>query len=67
MFEIKSDLFLNNESNLSLVHTNMSESSILLISPLLSPIARATFNPVTSAISFSSSYFSLANAFKGTT
>ena len=67
IFEIRFDLFLNKESNLSLVQTKISESSIELISPDLSPMASATFSPTTSAISFNSSYFSLANALRGTT
>ncbi len=61
-----SDFDLINESNFSLVHTKMSQSSICLASFGASPIPRPIFKPRLSPICLSSPSFSDAKAFNGT-
>ena len=63
---INSERVRSNESSFSLVQTRISESSIIPVSPPLSPIARPTRSPTAPAISLSSFTFSVASAFNGT-
>ena len=63
---ISSEWVRSSESNFSLVHTKMSDSSIIPVSPSLSPIAMPTLSPTLEASCLSSVAFSLAKAFRGT-